>query len=126
MKIRTDFVTNSSSSSFILGVKGDLTNEKILEKLKIEKGSLLFSFAKEFANFIVREAEKRTIEEILDDRCYENIDELSSPYKTILEKGLTFYEGSASDEEYGIEALICNMEFDYQDEDFVFHKDGGY
>jgi hypothetical protein len=40
MKIKTDFVTNSSSSSYIIAVKNDLTVEDIKNELLKEKGSL--------------------------------------------------------------------------------------
>jgi len=37
MKTRNGFVSNSSSSSFIIGVNGDLTEDKIMKVFNIDK-----------------------------------------------------------------------------------------
>ena len=76
MKIRIDFVTNSSSSSFILGVKGELTKDKILNALKVPKDSLLKKVADEFASVIYNRAKKFDMDEKMEDYGCDNPSEL--------------------------------------------------
>jgi hypothetical protein len=34
----------------------------------------------------------------------------------------TFYEGTIWDDRYGISAALCNMNFDYEEESFIFFR----
>lgn len=55
MKIRNSFVSNSSSSSFIIWYKGELTKENIIESLGVDKNNPLYFFAEDLANYITKE-----------------------------------------------------------------------
>lgn len=123
MKIRTDFVTNSSSSSFVIGLKDELTKEKLLKVFNVGEDSIFYPMAREMANFIVREAEEMTLEEVLDDFCEEKISDLPKSCQKIFGKGLRFFKGWASSEGDGIELALYNMDIKYEDENFVFLKE---
>lgn len=127
MKIRMDFVTNSSSSSFILGVKDELTKEKILNMMKVPEDSLLRGLADEFASIIYSNSSKFKLDEILEDYGCEDISELPDMYKKIIGNDeFIFYEGAVSDEISSIYSTLCHMDFDYEDENFIFYKEAGY
>lgn len=127
MKIRNDFVTNSSSSSFVIATKDEINKEMLLNCFRIPEKSPLFDFANDLSNFIVGEVKKHTIEEIIDDYCCDSINELPSYYQKAINKGFNnLYRGSASNESDGIEMVFCDMSMEYEDENIIIIKDGGY
>lgn len=127
MKIRMDFVTNSSSSSFILGVKGELTKEKILNMLNMPEKSPLREVAEEIADSIYSSSGKFDLKQMLEDYGCEDASELPDVYKKAIENNkLVFYEGEIYDESNSVDSFLCDMAFDYEDENFIFYKEGGY
>lgn len=103
MKVRTDFVTNSSSSSFILARKGELTEkqkqviieyveEKMLGRKMLTPGSS-------------EEAIRKAVEEnYIDEDFQEKI-------KAALEEGKTVYNGEVIFEEcdYHLGNMFANL-----------------
>ena len=53
MKIRNGFVSNSSSSSFTIWYKGELTKENIIKALGVDKDNPLYFFAEDLAEYII-------------------------------------------------------------------------
>jgi hypothetical protein len=120
MKIRTGFVSNSSSSSFIIGCKGKITKEKILSVIKIQKDSLLYNIAESLAKFIVNNSRKITKKQYLEDMC---IDEADMPEDIIeiFNNDMDLYELSASSDNYDDigEKIMYDTEMDYESDDFI-------
>ena len=123
MKIRLDFVTNSSSSSFIIGIKGELTKENLLKYLGVVEDSPLFEFARNLADFIARKAKPKSIEEVKND--YYFYEEIPSDCmeKEIFDKGMNLYRVSAHDDSDGIELALYNMVFNYTSDNFIIFGD---
>lgn len=126
MKTRSGFVSNSSSSSFIIGVNGELTEEKIMKAFNIGKDSPLYRIAKSMAG-VLMSADPYTLEELIEDRCYEDKDELDDNEKKIFEKGFIFYSGYASDDSGDSgESALCDTDLDYEDDNLIIFKESGY
>jgi hypothetical protein len=83
--------------------------------------------AEEFASIISSKSKKINLDEILKDYGYDDISELPKMYNIINKNNsFTFYEGTIWDDRDAISAALCNMDFDYEDENFIFYKDEGY
>ncbi len=124
MKFRNSFVSNSSSSSFILGVKGKLTVSKVMVAFKIPEDSPLYEFATNMANTLVGRSEKTSAKEYMEDRCLSEPPEI---FEKIKEKGLTAYTGYAEDQSGdAAETALCEMDIDFESDDFMIEKEGGY
>ena len=125
MKIRLDFVTNSSSSSFILGIKGELTKDRLLEVFKVDPISPLYSFAKDLSQLIVNKANGRwgkiDIEELISD--YGSIEELPEKYKKALDNGMELYRISADNDSDGVEMALYNMVLNYISDDLIIESE---
>lgn len=117
MKIRFGFVSNSSSSSFIIGVKGELTKEAILEAFKIEKDSFFYKLADDISEYIKKHS-KKLIK--IDDYHREEL-------QPLLDAGFELYEGRASNDsgDY-LESFLCELEIDYESDDFYFKTEGNF
>ncbi len=150
MKTRLGFVSNSSSSSFIIGFKGNTkpTKELLLNILKVPKDSPIYFIAKKIAEFFLNEiksSDKLTKKFYLDEYDYlfeENYVESEEErleiiknelygyekkyFDKILSGDYSFYIGMASSESGGIESLICDLDLDIETEDFILQKAGGY
>lgn len=124
MKIRNGFVSNSSSSSFIIGVKGELTEEKLMKSLKVDVNSPLYPLAKGMAQVMLK-SEEFTLEELLKDRGCDVVD-LTSLEKKIFDKGFKLYQGYAADDGCDPELALCNLSIDYADDEIIISKENSY
>lgn len=118
MKYRGGFVSNSSSSSFIIGYKGNLDGKKlkkaIVEALKVPKDSPLYFIADEFANLFS------------GGTAYDREDWDDADAEKLIKKGFNVIIGSADDQGEPIEAMLCDIDLNYKSPDLVIIKDAGY
>ena len=136
MKIRNGFVSNSSSSSFlIISKNGELTKDVLMNAFDIKEGSPLYPIAKQMAKEMVDSCDKYTIEEYMDNyqsnwenlpeeeyinnfkedypEIYENVEKLKS------NNNWKIYYGSA-DSCY--QPALCEMELKYEDDNILIEK----
>ena len=121
MKVRLDHVTNSSTSSYVIGVHGELTKERVLEAFSVPESSALYQLAKDLADLIVSGAEESTKEDILEDDG-----ELSDIETAIFDAGMRCYVGWASSEGEALEQVLCYMPFHHESDDLIIDAGGGY
>jgi len=135
MKIRNGFVSNSSSSSFIIVSKnGKLTKEKIMKVLNVNKKSPMYSMAEDVTKSMLY-ADKYTPEKFLDNYSYgDTIEEMEKEFKedypsyykiyeSAKKNNWTIYMGSADDVD---DPILCEMDLHYEDNEIIIEKDGGY
>ncbi len=127
MKMRIDFVTNSSSSSFIVAstLEGEALKEKITKVLGVPESSPLFGVAKAVANNLC-DAKKTSLKELLYDYNADTIDELPEHYRNAIKSGMIIREGYASNESEPAELMLCYLAINYQDNELIIYKDEGY
>ena len=133
MKIRNGFVSNSSSSSFLIVSKnGNLTEEKIMKSFDVKEGSPLFTLAKGIAREMLSEVREFTYEEYkedfmwgecTDDAFKEEYPHMYDLYEKGKENGWKIYEGSADSCE---QQTLCELHLMYEDDNIKIEKEGGY
>jgi hypothetical protein len=133
MKVRSGWVSNSSSSSFIIATKGEIPHAKLKEvvaaTLKVPPDSPLYYMANEMASLLAH-ADCYTLEQLLDEMGYDQAQD-AFKYHPIISKAIkkgfdTYYYGSVSDEEGGVEDILCNIGIQYEDDTIMIDKEEGY
>ena len=138
MKIRNGFVSNSSSSSFMVGLPKGLTEKQsidfLIKKMGVDKDSFFYFVAKNIADCILSSKKISKIDQLIDDFGYSNYAEFRIDYPEIVdlfekcqEKSMDVFSGSVSNESYEIgEQLFCDMDWQVNDEDFYINKKASF
>jgi len=144
MKIRNGFVSNSSSSSFIVTIKSEqkMSKEILMTLFDLKEDSILYNFANELSNWMLKNLKEMDIKGIYNNYCGSNknlsdeemIDEIvEQGYPNISREDLlkisnkeySYYEGSASDDSGdGLESYLCESGINVNN-DFICIKSGG-
>ena len=144
MKIKQDFTTNSSSSSFIILSKEKLDKNSreirdIFQKL-VGSSRMFPHLAAEVAEEFISYMDNVTLKDYLYDHYnVETVDELKKSERDYIDgigsKILAYasfyhyiYEGSFSDDDSTdrLGALLCDADIDYKDDNILIYKSGGY
>ena len=129
MKTRTGFVSNSSSSSFVIcSKKGELTKEKLIGVFGVPKDSLLRPLAEDIAETLAN-ANETTIKELLEDCDCDKIEDIDNDdlQEVLKVEGGTIYTGSTyTDGDCIEEQLLCTMRINYEDDEVIIKSEGAW
>ncbi|MDR1084345.1 MAG: hypothetical protein LBP22_05650 [Deltaproteobacteria bacterium] len=128
MKIRQDFVTNSSSTSFLISLHGEFTQENFLKGLRLNPDFLLHPMFEEMFEIVDRC--KQDTDELMKSYSLESVedflDRMSFNEETIeifnsyLAEKWKIYSGYFSDDCSPLEQYLCFSDFLVHNEDIFF------
>lgn len=130
MKIRAGFVSNSSSTSFLIIAKHDLNKDDFFQLMGIEANSpiadLFARFYADVIDSIKTEIDFKTLaEDVPPERLFDRPDRLSAhmldKIKNARKKGLIAYYGWLDSETNPIQTFFCTDSFEVENEKIYFN-----
>jgi hypothetical protein len=122
MKVRSGFVTNSSSSSFLIACKKELTPEAIMEAFNVPNDSLLYGVALDFTKTLYDNSSLATEESEFPDYLLDK-EELEK----LTKQGFEFYYGYISNDSGEVaEQYLCDVGIDYRSDSLIIIKEEGF
>ena len=132
MMIRNGFVTNSSSTNYIILSKGELTPEKLADLLGVREQSTLYSQVLDLArNLLVRDY-LRPSDEFVNAPFEEQLldifgEKTLKKYRKLSKKGYVVYCGRINDDYEEIEAMLTIDSFIVSSKNiYMDFSDGSY
>lgn len=124
MKIRTGFITNSSSTNFLIICKEELTEEYLFEKLGFVKGGALEKQGRELCENIISALDCGLRYHNYDIPDYEKIKEVFGDKSAKIydrKKGYHVYWGYTSSDDPPITQFFTTDSFEIEDKDFYIN-----
>lgn len=116
MKIRTDYVTNSSSTSFIIILDGEFSENNFLQLAGVDQSSPLCPVFKKLYK-IIREKMK----EATDITILNGMEELKEKMRLAQESGKKVYSGKLESEDNIFECFFCTDSIEMENEKIYFN-----
>lgn len=127
MKIRIGYVTNSSSTNFLILSKKELTEDYLYKMLGFKKGSKLETQARELCKSILDGIYLGVKGEEWSDVSYDNVKKsfgkyTADKYEELTQKGYNAYPGyTSSDDGYILTGLFTTDTFEYEKPGFYIN-----
>ena len=124
MKIRTGFITNSSSTNFLIISKNELTPEYLFKKLGFKKGGKLAQKGYELCEDIIYGTSSGLKYFGYDTPCYENISDVFGPKAAdyfLKMKGAHVYWGHTGSDESTFTQFFTSDSFEIEKKDFYLN-----
>ncbi|MDR1084097.1 MAG: hypothetical protein LBP22_04380 [Deltaproteobacteria bacterium] len=132
MKIRQDFVSNSSSTSFVIALKGEFTKDNFFKAMGISNKMLFPSLFEEMFKVINRK--KQTVKKFLADSHYDTFDDFMDSNE-FTDKEIAFIKQCQKDKwhvfigefenqcyDFMLEWYLCYTSFIVMGDDIFFGK----
>lgn len=128
MKYRNGFISNSSSSSFIIGYKDKKKlKSQLAEAFKFPPSYPIKPTSFNFSEILIDRFDDtfRTLDDYLD-WCESEGNDTDRYIVNLLKQDFIVSTGSVCDEGDSFEAFICDSDIHYKTDELIIEKDGGY